>query len=205
MLATIERVSGRRFPVEYVERRDGDSPALVADNAKAKSVLGWAPSHDLTSIVETAWNWHSRTNLGAEYRQALLTRSHIFEGMNQWHFSAFEPGTPSATATPTCGRLQRLHQSLADIRAEMEREKNGLRDRYEKVMANAAFSQQLAGGRAARRIGMSSKIDDMTGTMIRYTKRLASLQAQIDFVTEMDRRVEAFSQASTRDESRCLA
>jgi UDP-glucose 4-epimerase len=69
LLATIEHVSGRRFPVERVARRDGDSPALVADNAKAKSVLGWAPSHDLASIVETAWNWHSRANFGTEYRQ----------------------------------------------------------------------------------------------------------------------------------------
>ena len=69
LLATIERVSGRRFPVEYVERRDGDSPALVADNAKAKTVLGWAPAYDLAAIVETAWNWHSRTNLAA-YRDA---------------------------------------------------------------------------------------------------------------------------------------
>jgi UDP-glucose 4-epimerase len=66
LLAAIEHVSGRRFPVEHVKRRDGDSPALVADNAKAKSVLGWAPSHDLTSIVETAWNWHSRAKFGAE-------------------------------------------------------------------------------------------------------------------------------------------
>ena len=69
LLATIERVSGRRFPVEHVERRPGDSPALVADNARAKAVLGWSPAHDLTSIVETAWNWHSRANLGTEYRQ----------------------------------------------------------------------------------------------------------------------------------------
>jgi UDP-glucose 4-epimerase len=68
LLATIEGVSGRGFPVEYVKRRDGDSPALVADNAKAKSILGWAPSHDLASIIETAWNWHSRTNLGSECR-----------------------------------------------------------------------------------------------------------------------------------------
>lgn len=63
LLATVERVSGRRFPIDNVERRIGDSPVLVADNAKAKSVLGWAPSYDLNSIVETAWNWHSRTNL----------------------------------------------------------------------------------------------------------------------------------------------
>ena len=70
LLATVERVSGRRFPVEYVKRREGDSPALVADNAKAKSVLGWAPSYDLASIVETAWNWHSRANFGTAFRDA---------------------------------------------------------------------------------------------------------------------------------------
>ena len=39
----------------------------------------------------------------------------------------------------------------------------------------------------------------MTGTMIRYTKRLASLQSQIDFVTEIGRKVEAFSQANAED------
>jgi UDP-glucose 4-epimerase len=69
LLAAIGTVSGRGFPVEYAERREGDSPALVADNAKARSVLGWTPSHDLGSIIETAWNWHSRTNLGTEYRK----------------------------------------------------------------------------------------------------------------------------------------
>jgi UDP-glucose 4-epimerase len=70
LLAMVERVSGRRFPVEYVKRREGDSPALVADNAKAKSVLGWAPSYDLAAIVETAWNWHSRANFGTAFRDA---------------------------------------------------------------------------------------------------------------------------------------
>lgn len=96
------------------------------------------------------------------------------------------------------GRLQRLHQALADIRAEMEREQNGLRDRYEKVMANAAFSQQMVEDERGA-AGMSSKVDDMTSTMIGYTKRLAALQTQIDFVSEMDRRIDAFSQASAGD------
>lgn len=66
LLETIERVSGKRFPVDYTDRREGDSPALVADNAKARAVLGWAPRHDLVSIIETAWNWHSRSNFTAE-------------------------------------------------------------------------------------------------------------------------------------------
>lgn len=62
LLTAIEQVSDRPFPVTYGERRDGDSPALVADNRKAREVLGWAPQRDLTSTVETAWNWHTRSN-----------------------------------------------------------------------------------------------------------------------------------------------
>jgi UDP-glucose 4-epimerase len=60
LLAAIEEVTGRRVPVEHGARRDGDSPALVADNAKARGVLGWTPTHDLNSIIATAWNWHAR-------------------------------------------------------------------------------------------------------------------------------------------------
>ena len=90
------------------------------------------------------------------------------------------------------GRLQRLRQLLTDIRTEMEREKNGLRDRYEKVTTNAAFSQQALEDDSVGE-GMSAKIDDMTDRMVRYTRRIASLGTQIDFVTEIDRRVEAFS------------
>lgn len=59
LIAAIEAVSGKRLPVEYVGRREGDSPALVADNRKAKSVLGWQPRYDLNAIIQTAWNWHS--------------------------------------------------------------------------------------------------------------------------------------------------
>ena len=95
-------------------------------------------------------------------------------------------------------RLRRLQQSLGDIRAEMEHERNGLRDRYDRVTADAAFSQQrLEDGRADS--SASSRIDDMTGTMIRYAKRLASLQSQIDFVTDIGHKVEAFSQANAED------
>jgi hypothetical protein len=95
-------------------------------------------------------------------------------------FFRFRTRSPERDRDTDVGRLQRLRQSLADIRAEMEREKNGLRDRYEKVMANAAFSQQLVEDERGGS-GMSSTVDDMTGTMIRNTKRLAALQAQVDF------------------------
>ncbi len=60
MLAAVQRVSGRNFTIEYGERREGDSPALVADNALAKQTIGWSPHHGLESIIKTAWNWHTR-------------------------------------------------------------------------------------------------------------------------------------------------
>jgi UDP-glucose 4-epimerase len=60
LLAAVQSVSGRNFTIEYGERREGDSPALVADNALAKQTIGWSPHHDLESIIKTAWNWHTR-------------------------------------------------------------------------------------------------------------------------------------------------
>jgi len=59
LLAAVRRVVGRDFEVRYGPRREGDSPALVADNALAKLTIGWSPRHDLHSIIETAWNWHA--------------------------------------------------------------------------------------------------------------------------------------------------
>jgi UDP-glucose 4-epimerase len=59
LLATVQQVVGRDFNIQYGPRRDGDSPALVADNALAQRIIGWSPRHDLQSIIGTAWNWHS--------------------------------------------------------------------------------------------------------------------------------------------------
>lgn len=70
LLTAIGDVAGRHFPVEYVGRREGDSPMLVADNAMARAVLGWSPQHDLASIIDTAWNWHARANFSDDYRKA---------------------------------------------------------------------------------------------------------------------------------------
>jgi len=62
LLSTIETVSNRPFPVEYVGRREGDSTTLVANNDKARDVLGWSPKYDLSRIIESAWNWHAKSN-----------------------------------------------------------------------------------------------------------------------------------------------
>jgi UDP-arabinose 4-epimerase len=54
-----ERITGRRIARREVPRRAGDPPALVADVARAKELLGWsARMSDLDSILATAWAWH---------------------------------------------------------------------------------------------------------------------------------------------------
>ena len=60
VIAAVERAG--RWPVPYVEkgRRPGDPPELVADNQRAREILGWKPRYtSLTAIVQTAWNWHA--------------------------------------------------------------------------------------------------------------------------------------------------
>jgi UDP-glucose 4-epimerase len=42
---------------EPAPRRDGDAPALLADNALAK--LGWTPERDIHATIPDAWKWHS--------------------------------------------------------------------------------------------------------------------------------------------------
>ena len=46
------------IPFEIVKRREGDPAVLVADNKKAKEVLGWSPVFSIENILETAWQWH---------------------------------------------------------------------------------------------------------------------------------------------------
>lgn len=53
-----KKITGKDIPVEIVGRRAGDPAILVADNKKAKSVLGWNPQFGIDEIIKTAWAWH---------------------------------------------------------------------------------------------------------------------------------------------------
>lgn len=53
-----ERVTKKKCPVTYGQRRAGDPAKLFADTKKAKEILGWKPQYtDIETILETAWNW----------------------------------------------------------------------------------------------------------------------------------------------------
>ena len=59
VIAAAREVTGINFNVIEEGRREGDSPVLVADSTKAKTVLNWTPQFtDLKEIVKTAWDWN---------------------------------------------------------------------------------------------------------------------------------------------------
>lgn len=59
VIGKVKEVTGRDFRVDMAPRREGDPARLVADSAKARSVLGWSPQHDdLGEIIGSAWRWH---------------------------------------------------------------------------------------------------------------------------------------------------
>jgi UDP-glucose 4-epimerase len=61
VIEAVRRVTGKDFAVNFVARRAGDPPALVADAAKARRTLGWQPAHTgVESIVRDAWAFEQR-------------------------------------------------------------------------------------------------------------------------------------------------
>ncbi|MGA2359636.1 MAG: UDP-glucose 4-epimerase GalE [Terriglobales bacterium] len=57
VIQTAESATGRLVRRKIGPRRPGDPPVLVADPAKAQSVLGWTAKRNLTDIVSSAWAW----------------------------------------------------------------------------------------------------------------------------------------------------
>ncbi|MEN9654932.1 MAG: UDP-glucose 4-epimerase GalE [Chlamydiota bacterium] len=61
VIRAVEHRSRKELPYQIKPRRVGDPTALTAAIDKAKKHLGWTPRHsDLMTMIETAWQWHSR-------------------------------------------------------------------------------------------------------------------------------------------------
>ena len=59
LLEMATQVAKRKVPHTIGARRDGDPVSVFADATLAQKVLGWQATHDLRSIIESAYNWHS--------------------------------------------------------------------------------------------------------------------------------------------------
>jgi UDP-glucose 4-epimerase len=64
VIRAAENATGRPVRRKVVPRRPGDPPILVADPAKAQSVLGWTAKHNLADIVSSAWIWMQKNSQG---------------------------------------------------------------------------------------------------------------------------------------------
>eukprot|EP00007_Cunea_sp_BSH-02190019_P000597 CAMPEP_0174240606 /NCGR_PEP_ID=MMETSP0417-20130205/19577_1 /TAXON_ID=242541 /ORGANISM="Mayorella sp, Strain BSH-02190019" /LENGTH=364 /DNA_ID=CAMNT_0015319723 /DNA_START=80 /DNA_END=1171 /DNA_ORIENTATION=- len=60
IIEVARKVTGHPIPCVDTTRRAGDVTSLVAGADRARSVLGWEPTHSsIENIIETAWRWHS--------------------------------------------------------------------------------------------------------------------------------------------------
>lgn len=51
-------ITGKKINYVVGDRRLGDPAVLVADNHKARTVLGWVPRYSIEETIESAWKWH---------------------------------------------------------------------------------------------------------------------------------------------------
>jgi UDP-glucose-4-epimerase GalE len=65
VIQAAEKTTGRPVRRKIGPRRPGDPPVLVADPAKAQTVLGWTANRNLADIVSTAWTWMQKTSSGS--------------------------------------------------------------------------------------------------------------------------------------------
>ncbi|GLS31508.1 hypothetical protein SAMN04488498_102106 [Mesorhizobium albiziae] len=103
----------------------------------------------------------------------------------------FRTRNPDRDRETDAARIQKLRQALFDVRSELEGEKVGLQGRYETASADAAFSQQaMEEGRGSPEI--STRIDDLTTSLINYSRRIATLDRQSAFIGEMLVKLEGY-------------
>lgn len=61
VIEAARRITGHAIPVRDEPARAGDPPVLVADAARARRELGWAPQYaGLDTILAHAWQWEQR-------------------------------------------------------------------------------------------------------------------------------------------------
>lgn len=56
-IKSFEKVSGVKLNYALGPRRKGDVESIYANNAKARTQLGWIPAHNIDDMMRTAWQW----------------------------------------------------------------------------------------------------------------------------------------------------
>lgn len=61
LIQTFEKVNNINLNYEFVKRREGDIPYLVADNKKSILLLNWEPQKNLEDMCKDFWNYISKS------------------------------------------------------------------------------------------------------------------------------------------------
>ncbi|MFC4995436.1 UDP-glucose 4-epimerase GalE [Rubritalea tangerina] len=64
MITAFEAACGHSVPYAVGPRRPGDIAEVTGDPSKAEAELGWKAQLDLSSMVESAWQWQSQNPKG---------------------------------------------------------------------------------------------------------------------------------------------
>jgi UDP-glucose 4-epimerase len=60
VIQAFEKVSGKKLPYKFVDRREGDVVEAYADTKKANEVLGWKANATLEECIASAWKWEQK-------------------------------------------------------------------------------------------------------------------------------------------------
>ena len=67
VIEAAQRVTGTEITLEYLAKRHGDPPVLVASEDLARRELNWHPQcSELETIIASAWQWHQKNQNGYE-------------------------------------------------------------------------------------------------------------------------------------------
>ena len=62
IFSSVTAITGKQIKTEIAPKREGDPAILVADNKKAKDILGWTPEKDIKYSINTAYEWEKTLN-----------------------------------------------------------------------------------------------------------------------------------------------
>lgn len=106
-------------------------------------------------------------------------------------FSALRIRNTEPDRDSDAARFAQLLANLEELEAALRHERQGLKERCERVAATAAFAQERFEDHP-REARLSTQIDDMTCAMKTYTRRMAALQRQIGLVGQLRLMAQSF-------------
>lgn len=66
LVSAFEKVCGKNIPYKVESRRSGDTASCYANTQKAKEILGWSATKNISDMCQDGWNWQSKNPNGYE-------------------------------------------------------------------------------------------------------------------------------------------